>query len=90
MDQDIRIALGSLAQAIEAARGPIFTDADWGRVLRCFLAVCEAMDHQDDQFKAKAANAARIERAAEKERRKREHEIEMKHLLDVLDSALDD
>jgi hypothetical protein len=81
MDTEIRTALHSLEQAIRGARGPIFSDADYGRVLRAFLAVCHAMDHSDRCFRAKAAEAERIERERERERNSRS-------LLDDLDEEL--
>lgn len=79
MDTEIRTALHSLDQVIRGARGPIFSDADYGRVLRAFLAVCHAMDHSDRCFRAKAAEAERIER---------ERERDSWSLLDDLDKEL--
>ncbi len=71
MDFEIREALSSLRQAIEGARGPIFTDADWGRVHRAFMSVCEAISEQDRRFKAKAAEAERVEKERERESTRR-------------------
>lgn len=81
MDTEIRTALHSLDQVIRGAKGPVFSDADYGRVLRAFLAVCHAMDHSDRCFRAKVAEAERIERERERERNSRS-------LLDDLDKAL--
>ena len=81
MDPEIRNALHSLEQAIRGAKGPVFTDADYGRALRAFLSVCQAMDHSDRQFRAKAAEAERIER-------ERERESSRLSLLDGLDEIL--
>lgn len=66
MDLEIRTALHSLDQTIKGAQGPVFTDADYGRALRAFLGVCQAMDNQDRHFKARAAEAERIERERER------------------------
>jgi hypothetical protein len=68
MDPEIRTALHALDQTIRGAKGPLFSDADYGRVLRAFLSVCQAMDDQDRRFKARAAEAARIEKERERAR----------------------
>lgn len=68
MDTEIRTALHSLDQAIRGAKGPVFSDADYGRALRAFLSVCHAMDCADRRFRANAAEAERIERERERER----------------------
>lgn len=68
MDSDIRTALRSLEQTIKVAKGPVFTDADYGRALRAFLSVCNAMETQDRSFKVAAAKAERIEKERERER----------------------
>lgn len=81
MNREIRTALHSLDQTIRRAQGPVFTDADYGRVLRAFLCVCKEMDHSDRCFRAKAAEAERIERERERERNSRS-------LLDDLDKEL--
>jgi hypothetical protein len=67
MDREIRTALHSLEQTIRGAKGPVFTDADYGRALRTFIMVCAAMDRSDSRFRAKAAEAEQIERQRERE-----------------------
>lgn len=68
MDTEISIALHSLGQVIRRAKGPVFTDADYGNALRAFIGICHAMDRSDRCFRAKAAEAERIERERERER----------------------
>lgn len=81
MDSEIRNTLHSLEQAIRAAKGPVFTDADYGRALRAFLGVCQAMDDQDRHFKARAAEAERIERERERERQRLSLEDDLDEIL---------
>jgi hypothetical protein len=90
MHNDIGRALGALRHVIDRAKGPVFTDADFGRTLLAFLDVCNAMAEKDRQFKARAAEAERIAKAAEVERRRQKSGDDLKRLLDELGSALDD
>ena len=90
MDREIRTALHSLDQTIRGAEGPVFTDADYGRVLRAFLCVCKEMGAQDRSFRDKAAEAERIEKARARERRQREHELELEAWLLELQWGSDD
>ena len=80
MSRDIRMAVHRLEQVITQARGPIFTDADYGRVLRSFLGICASMEAKDQHFKEQAEEAARIERV---ERQKREGES-LQRLIDEM------
>lgn len=81
MDTEIRNALYSLEQTIRGAQGPVFTDADYGRALRAFHGVCYAMNCSDRRFRARAAEAERIQ----KEREQRSSGLS---LLDELDEIL--
>jgi hypothetical protein len=80
MSRDIRMGVHRLEHVITQAKGPIFTDADYGRVLRSFLDICGSMEAQDQHFKEQAEEAARIERV---ERQKREAES-LQRLIDEL------
>jgi len=80
MNRDIRMAVHLLEQVVTEAKGPIFTDTDYGRVLRSFLDICASMEAKDQRFKKQAEEAARIERV---ERQKREGES-LQRLIDEL------
>lgn len=80
MDTEIRDGLRYLEQVIRGAKGPVFTDADYGRALRAFLKVCHAMDSSDRRFRAEAAEAERIERERERER----HRLSVEDDLDAI------
>lgn len=90
MDAEIRDALRSFERTIRSAQGPVFTDADYGRVLRAFLGVCHAMDHSDRCFRAKAAEAERIERERERERNFRSLRDEIDEELGIWGDDSDD
>lgn len=90
MSHEIRKAAHRISQAIEQKEGPIFSEADWGRLLLAFLEVCSAVSDQDGHFKAKAAEAKRIERQVTEAQRKREAKVRMKRLIDELGSWKDD
>ena len=61
LKKTIAQALHEMDVVIRTAQGPIFTDGDHGRLLRCFMRLCSEMADQDREFKAKAKEAERVE-----------------------------
>jgi len=90
MDLEIRNALRSLEQAIRGAKGPVFTDADYGLALRALVRVCHAMDAQDHSFRAMAAEAESIERERERESGRRDLLEGINELFETLEDGSDD
>ena len=66
LKRTIAQALHEMNVVIRTAQGPIFTDGDHGRLLRCFMQLCAEMAEQDLEFKAKAKEAERIEAQSKK------------------------